>query len=516
MEIFAEKWSTVPNNTRHHSDAYNFGHMSDIDAWDTARYPDLSQTSPQYFVLRGGDSLLIPKGWWHWVRTTLPSISVNYWWDGSSAQPEHKIGALADWTEGRRIRQSMLETYGKNQQVITWNCIDNSHNRVTLEELFTVHRDFSYLITLNNPAMHGNKSLLLDCTPKASSLPTAFNNFKIEEGERNLWISMGKHCSGMHYDDNDGLLCLIEGEKHIVLVPPSDSHLLQPLPLIPEYATSPSFALKCNMYLRSTTLAAPHARLLYESFIAAQAPKQVQQVPCELWLKMPPHRGRNVFGVKWTGTEIRWEFYHYGFSDTRKERNDMTLVPFTHAARNVFLPTAALRTIYGSVRDYGPSIVSFDVYPREDPIGDMLHVYYQNEEGSRGNAMKIHDNTIFTMWESEWICLQKEGSSFSLKSAWAALQLPAEHADFFEGELGRYEAEDAILTRKLHEGRTVVLLQWCGVSFDSFRQFLEVRKWPQHLRDYCKNELEAHSHEIGELWDVETRAFMRSAFYGAV
>lgn len=42
-------------------------------------------------VLSEGDALLIPRRWWHAVRTddsTFASFSLTLWWDGASADAE--------------------------------------------------------------------------------------------------------------------------------------------------------------------------------------------------------------------------------------------------------------------------------------------------------------------------------------------------------------------------------------------------------------------------------------------
>ena len=38
-----------------------------------------------------------------------------------------------------------------------------------------------------------------------------------ESYDFNVWISSGKHDTGLHYDDEDGVLTLLEGSKEITL-----------------------------------------------------------------------------------------------------------------------------------------------------------------------------------------------------------------------------------------------------------------------------------------------------------
>lgn len=45
------------------------------------RFPKFKDAEFVEGVLRPGECLFIPKGWWHYVRSLSPSISVSFWWD---------------------------------------------------------------------------------------------------------------------------------------------------------------------------------------------------------------------------------------------------------------------------------------------------------------------------------------------------------------------------------------------------------------------------------------------------
>jgi hypothetical protein len=45
------------------------------------RWPDFNKAEFEEGILGPGDCLYIPKGWWHYVRSLSPSISVSFWWD---------------------------------------------------------------------------------------------------------------------------------------------------------------------------------------------------------------------------------------------------------------------------------------------------------------------------------------------------------------------------------------------------------------------------------------------------
>ena len=52
------------------------------DAHDFSRFPLYLKARPRYVILEPGEMLFIPRGWWHYVRSLDPSISVNsFGWD---------------------------------------------------------------------------------------------------------------------------------------------------------------------------------------------------------------------------------------------------------------------------------------------------------------------------------------------------------------------------------------------------------------------------------------------------
>ena len=52
----------------------------DLDAPDLVRHPDFAGLPHQECLLRPGEMLYIPPGWWHYVRSLAVSFSVSFWW----------------------------------------------------------------------------------------------------------------------------------------------------------------------------------------------------------------------------------------------------------------------------------------------------------------------------------------------------------------------------------------------------------------------------------------------------
>ena len=61
------------------------------DAW-AASYPAYARrdAEPWDVVLRPGDALFIPSGWWHSMTALTPSFSVSFWWE--KGEPEREEG----------------------------------------------------------------------------------------------------------------------------------------------------------------------------------------------------------------------------------------------------------------------------------------------------------------------------------------------------------------------------------------------------------------------------------------
>jgi hypothetical protein len=75
-----------------------------VDAPDLSRFPRFSQARAVRVELTPGDILFIPRGWWHQVEATEPSIAVNFFWLTPRLVPAIAMARVA-WTVGR-IRSS--------------------------------------------------------------------------------------------------------------------------------------------------------------------------------------------------------------------------------------------------------------------------------------------------------------------------------------------------------------------------------------------------------------------------
>jgi hypothetical protein len=218
LYILITQSSTIGNLKRHLTSEHEYAHFSSIDHTNYLFTPSLLLTHPQRFTLNPGQSIWIPRKWWHWVRTQGPSTAVNFWMPpqiGSSQTPF----ILKDFEQPPELLTVIEESIGKSEIWKTsFDIILENHK---------IKDDNEYIITIegfkkNNRFKRLNEDILT----------TAKKYAKIPPGsDMNLWISKGYHDTGLHYDDKDGILTVLSGTKELTLYPPTDTPYLKPLGL---------------------------------------------------------------------------------------------------------------------------------------------------------------------------------------------------------------------------------------------------------------------------------------------
>ena len=134
-EIFKRKFNPKKSaiNKHHSKDESLYGHLSKIDCKknpnlnDYVSYPDLKNTHPQHFEIKEGEALLIPKKWWHYIRSYDGCYFANFWthvnigeepkiikhgikFDQQSIEPERKISV---WVYNKKNSRMVEKTFGQ-------------------------------------------------------------------------------------------------------------------------------------------------------------------------------------------------------------------------------------------------------------------------------------------------------------------------------------------------------------------------------------------------------------------
>ena len=400
---------------------------------------------PTVYTLKTGDCLFIPAKWWHWVSTPAKSFAINYWFESTSTTP-------------RTFKSS--KTYDihalDNQHVSIWDTTTNTHKQFKFKNFYNCKQNNLYLITLDNYSFGLRNTHL----KKMFHKQVQFENW-------NMWVSSGKHDTGLHYDDNAGILEIVEGEKQVILYPPSDSVYLYPFPVkdVKWWEVTRGCECKYNSYqlLQYTNSKSSNGLL------ATTTPQSIQNAIQQYYIK---HQ-RLIWGYKKEGKKERWEVYKY--------------------------------TLDAPIEN--PCIESWDIG------GQGVHRYYRLLDnsfpfwghGTYNHITEVQESKIFVVdsymnfYHHYTQHMATLGYS-SIADKWKDIIL---HTYY-----GLYE----ISIHNKTPGN--IYVQYMGVQNDDFIRFLQEFDYPQATIDYVDSFGYRLNNEIAIVYDIETLQPVRTAIYG--
>ena len=498
---------TTKNNKRHLTDEYPLGHFSKIDTSNYLLHPQLlTSTSPIRFTLYKGDSIYIPSKWWHWIRSSK-SIAVNYW-----ILQEHFIYKKPKLLKTQVNYNNFLNALTKYKgEIHLW---DNQTDDIKSDKENSIHnqKDRNYIITLpgysdkNGIKNRLNESLFNNLKEHINT-PSFLSSFKIE---KNIWISTGYNDSGLHYDDYDGILTVIEGKKEITLYPPKDTIYLCPFDIKPYWTLSEPLKFEYNLYRHISTLDKtknnPSSRVLYESMKSVNN-KNMLKVITELCNTISINK--NIWGFKKKGDELRWEVYFYHF--------DMYNTNITNNLKHLCFKNVPLFNKFNEelVHLNNTVIHSFDLYNTENVIGDDIHIYYKSDQ------MKIPflgygeciSPTKGVIKESIFIIDNYYSFIFNYYSYIKELQLNT--TDFLPF-LTHFMCKEIAVMNKF-DGN--IFIMYYGISINNFIKFLNLFHYPTNFIEHVTHNKHLYihiTHEIAIVYNIKTKKPIRSGFYGIV
>lgn len=477
--ILLDQSNRVGNVNRNLTSEHGHAHFSAIDSGNYALTPSLLWTSPRRFHLAAGESVFIPRGWWHWIRTHGPSTAVNFWMKSDktrsdvphlildSAQPPsllteiEKAGTTADvWKSDVDVISSTAEINADDEYVIT------------LEGYRPVHTPFDKL----------NEDML-NIAKKHAIIPSG--------ADMNIWISKGYHDTGLHYDDNDGILTVLRGTKDITMYPPSDTPYLRPLTLIPAWARQKAAKVYYNLYhfdryLPETSL--PSSRILYESIKNRAVLREITKMKRETNIQL-------VWGCKWQDGVMRWEIYAYHYNIYNNSIDNTKLEGFRVKKKTKCL------------------IHSIDLFDTENPVGSDIHYYYKTSPGSQF-PIKGVGFTGHTTPESIFYIDIRERMIAGFEHYAIAAGFTMKHISRCKKLLYRYPCKQIAIWNKY---KNQIYIQYYGISASDFVSFLKEHKYPESLVTHvATNNYEDIEHEITIVYDLDTLQSVRTGFYGIV
>ena len=307
-----------PNEERHLYDNNEYAHFSKLTRNNYWLCPKYIFTHPQKYILEKGDALYIPKNWWHWVFSYDNTFGVNYWWNDKVFfdNPKKFINFikpidLLDKNINKKVHTMVLGSEN-NQKFISSN----------LENYIKSNETDTYLITLNafvnNTDFKNNMNNILQH-------PEFITNNNLNKNY-NFWYCIKEKDTGLHQDDNFGLLCVLSGKKIVYLYPPSDRKYLNPYPLQPDWTNHEYEDLEFNIYKSNGFIkdVIPSSRILYETM--RKNPKNnvdIKKIVTDIVTKMT-----NIFGfnkIIWEAIcdkvgNISWKYYFHNLDKYRKSK----------------------------------------------------------------------------------------------------------------------------------------------------------------------------------------------------
>ena len=528
------------NNNRHLTRSYNYAHFSKINSWNYFLFPSLLLTSPKRYVLREGESLFIPKKWWHWIVTPTKTTAINFWFEHIIASNvPAKINDLYNFEDQRKIYEQIIQYIKEEQKHYIWDSGNHFGSNGLLysgEAFLNENKNNRYLLTLAGYGSNLNNENIKKKLTKWIELPDVLKTSAINQEKPvidiNLWISSNYHDTGLHYDDNDGILYVLKGEKHITLFPPNDSKYLVPYDITPNYAKVAPLFMKYNEYY----IVKENINSLPCKVGASLTPCKVGLLPCEMILyqslicfakysnvlttvqkiydnKSDPLK-RLVWGCKKQDDVYRWEIYNYHYdqyNNTIINKTDWRAIVLNENENSISRKIAIIMNNKKTI------INSIDILNSVECLNNQHHSYEmcKNMTGLilpfYGNGYDIINNKkqkVSTFIYDNYESLIKNGETY-------CCELKLDYNNKVKELLQKYKATDMCLWNKKGD----YFIQWLGISIDDFIHFLQENEYGQCFINHIienRNKYEYLAHEITIVYDKVSLSPYRSGFYGCL
>ena len=460
------------NRHRHRESNSLYAHFSAVDQLNTELYPNLKFTNPIYFKLEKGQSIYIPKGWWHWIKTTTKSFAVNHWFSNNVELNPFIFDYYFE-----------LDTNTFNDQdVYIWN--SSKHDEYFVEDSFknfyNSGLDDRYVLTLSNYINGENNSNIKNLIKPYIKFPSHDRLQYNDSFDFNVWISSGKHDTGLHYDDEDGVLTLLEGSKEITLYPPSDSDNLY------AYNTKYSWRKKSaiNFAYNSFIIREPLTGISSSEVLFNTCNGDVR-VLSNISKLFEKYGQSLVWGFKKSGDDYRWEIYKY---DLQQD----------------------------------PIITSWDLYKNAYEISDIEHYYFKEDTNTplglpfwgvskfkKGGDL-YEESKIFVL--DDYIPFKENYDFYMSKLGYDDLK-----NKFKEIILEKYKCYQICIHNKTENQ---IFVQYLGISNKDFISFLNLYDYPSHVINFVQEQVSLDNYKINNeitiVYEIDTQKVIRTGFYGNI
>lgn len=477
----------------HHSeDESLYGHLSKInckldpDLNDYAKYPDLKNAHPQYFEIKEGEALLIPKKWWHYVKTYENCYFVNFWTHINTGKEPKIIKHNIKFDESfiKPETEISVWVYNKKESYII---------NKTFHQFIKENKEQEYLWTLKNYRGLNKNTELKENLIKKIEIPETISKTN-ENFEYNFGVCPRYHQTDLHYDEEWGLLCVTKGLKKAILFPPSDSKYLYPIEW-KKYKWKDSQNIKCNYnyYKKENILLSGKnsGSLLYKTcknniLILYSISRVIYD-----W-HGDDSENKTIYGVKNINGKYSWELYNY----EPKDKN----------VNNKILDSVE---ILPERQKNGSNI---------EPITDSY--YWDKVQGESVYGTVKRSYSIYTKKPSHlqergyWIIDTYDNFLANFDKYYKHLKYSKEIYDWVKYELmNKYKTDYFCIHQK---NNNEFYCQFIGISNEDFLKFLKEYNYDENLINQYKNNEYKISNEIAIVFCKKTLKVLRTAFYGII
>lgn len=461
------------NKYKHKNYDSLYAHYSMIDEYDYEKFPKLQFANPIHFQLQKGESLYIPKKWWHWIKSTQRTFSINYWFNNETEQKPFVFNHTIDY-DVRSLN---------NETVAVWNSEKNykgerTHS-VNFEHFYNSQKDDRCVITLSNYPAGERNSHIKNNLSKHIKFPVN-EKLKFKHSyDYNVWISSNRHDTGLHYDDEDGILTVIEGEKEVILFPPSDTEYLYPYEVNYAWKKTQALNFRYNTYSNFGKVdGICCGELLYAT---CNNDMRVLNNISKLYEKYGSII--LIWGFKKTGDEYRWEIYRASFMNKTK-------------------------------------ITSWDIHSNEYNISEEKHYYFKIGDESTNKLPfwgygKYKKNNIIYDESKIFVVDTYDAFNKNYDEYMDRLDYGSIKTTFKDIILEKYKCNEICIHNKKPNQ---IFVQYLGITNDEFVDFLTINQYPEYIINFVTENVEMNNYniinEITIVYDIDKQNIIRSGFYG--
>jgi hypothetical protein len=538
--------SLSTNSGGHLYNSSKYAHFSQVTTSNQDHFPLFKKASPITIRVDKGECLTIPKKWWHHVKSFgSRCLSVNFWYDNGdkpslSEIPTKILDAISDWKALHKwSNEYLIEKIDAKIPGGVWLIFDNFACRkpISVADFVSKYSDgknYAYLITPSDfeigldDTQHNNIRILeiLDGDFKIP-FPEQMSN-----ANANFWMNFGGLDTGLHFDDEDGLLCVIDGYKEVILYPPSDTEYLYPYPSEPVELSHSYNIFFYNLYKKGPILNTSVSMATLLEVCLHKAPN-VAKIAKKLQQKYGI--GKIVYGVKNLNGVVRYEFYFYGihnefgkdvksvnFYKNEDHNSQWELSKYMEFHSKLFP-----HDVYdiSKVDRAGLCIFSIDLTEEDVIMGRTpnLNLYYSPSEDINlpfllfeKTYYKNSDQKVRSVvWTEEYATMFASVHIFVERCL--KIGISKEDATNIINFAVKTQYQCTIVS--IFNKGNQIGLYFFGIKFQPFLEFLDTYNYPGQLIELClskKNDIAQMNLEVGFHFEKksQTSTPLRSAFYG--